>query len=56
MAAVDMAFDVADVEEQAVVAVVDEFGDAADAGGDGGDAAGHGFERGEAEGLHLDWA
>ncbi len=45
--------DVADVEEQAVVAVVDEFGDAADAGGDGGDAAGHGFEGGEAEGLHL---
>ena len=35
------------------MAVVDEFGDAADAGGDGGDAAGHGFERGEAEGLHL---
>ena len=44
---------VAYVEEEAVVAVVNEFGDAADAGGDGGDAAGHGFERGEAEGLHL---
>ena len=46
-------FDVAYFEEKAVVAVVDEFGDAADAGGDGGDAAGHGFERGETEGLHL---
>jgi anti-sigma regulatory factor (Ser/Thr protein kinase) len=47
------AVDVADFEEQAVDAVVDELGDAADAGGDGGNAAGHGFERGEAEGLHL---
>src|SRR5258707_9826391 len=32
---------------------MDEFWDAADAGGDRGDAAGHRFERGEAEGLHL---
>jgi hypothetical protein len=47
------AFDVADREEAAVDAVVDELGDAADAGGDGGDAAGHRFEGGEAEGLHL---
>ena len=50
--------DVADGEEQAVLgfagdAVVDELGNAADAGGDGGDAAGHGLERGEAEGFHL---
>src|SRR5258708_22369888 len=32
---------------------MDEFGDAADAGGDRWDAAGHRFERGETEGLHL---
>ncbi len=59
-------FDVAYGEEQAVglerrlwgwfdrqLLIVDEFGDAAYAGGDGGDGAGHGFECGEAEGLHL---
>ncbi len=45
--------DVADGEEPAIDAVVDQLGDAADAGGDGGDAAGHGLERGQAEGLHL---
>lgn len=45
--------DVADVEEQAVVFILDEFGDTADASGDAGHAAGHGFERGETEGLHL---
>jgi hypothetical protein len=46
-------FDVADREEEAVGVMLDEFGDSADTGGDGGDAAGHGFESGEAEGLHL---
>ncbi len=47
------AVDVADFEEAAGLVVVDELGDAADAGGDGGDGAGHGFEGGEAEGLHF---
>ena len=47
------AVDVADFEEAAGAVVVDELGDAADAGGDGGDGAGHGFEGGEAEGLHF---
>ncbi len=45
--------DVAYFVEEAVFSVVDEFGDSAYAGGDGGDVAGHGFEGGEAEGLHL---
>jgi len=40
-------------EEQAIDAVVDEFGYSSDAGGDGGCLASHGFEGGEAEGLHL---
>jgi len=46
-------FDVAYAEESTVDAVFDQLGHAADAGGDGGDAAGHGFEGGEAERLHL---
>ena len=39
--------------EDAVYVVLDELRDAADAGRDRGDAAGHGFERGETEGLHF---
>ena len=46
-------FGVAYFEEETVVAVVNELWDATDSGGDRRDAAGHGFERGEAEGLHL---
>ena len=45
--------DVADLAEDAVFAVFNQLGHAAYAGGDGGHAAGHGFERGEAEGFHL---
>lgn len=33
--------------------ILDEFGDATDAGGNCGDTTGHCFEGGEAEGLHL---
>lgn len=37
-------FDIAGCDEKAIDAVVDEFGDAHDAGGDGGYAGGHGFD------------
>ncbi len=53
MAASDMASMSPTSKRRPLLAVVDQFGDAAYAGGDGGNAAGHGFERGEAEGLHL---
>ena len=33
--------------------MLDDFGDAADVGGDDGNFAGHGFEGGEAEGFKL---
>ena len=46
-------FDVAGFDEIAVDAVLDDFGDAADVGGDDRDFAGHGFESGEAEGFEL---
>src|SRR6185312_6743190 len=45
--------DVADLEEKAVLSIVDQLRHAAYAGGDSGNAARHGFERGKAEGLHL---
>src|SRR5207248_10172476 len=45
--------DIADFFEVAVFLVGDQFGNAADAGGDGDDAAGHGFEGDEAERFHL---
>ncbi len=53
MAAEDIGIDITHLEQKTVGAVVDEFRHSADAGGDGGNAAGHGFECGEAEGLHL---
>ena len=46
-------FHVAGFDEVAIHAVLDDFGDAADIGGDDGDFAGHGFESGQAEGFEL---
>src|SRR5271168_1129489 len=44
---------VAGLDQEAIDAVLDNFGDAANVGGDDGDFAGHGFEGGEAEGFEL---
>ena len=46
-------FDIADGEQQAGDAVVDEFWDAADSGGDGRYLAGHSFESGKTKGLKF---
>src|ERR1700677_2334260 len=47
------AVDITDFVEQAVDAVFYQFRYAADTGGNGGNAAGHGFECGPPEGFHL---
>jgi hypothetical protein len=50
---VSCGFYVAGFDQKAVDAVFHDFGDAADVCGNDGDFAGHGFERGEAEGFEL---
>ena len=51
--ALSHAFDIADREEGAADAVLDEFGNAAHACCDGGNAAGHRLQRGQTEGFEF---
>src|SRR5216684_8389820 len=44
---------IAGFDQKSIHTMLDDFGDAADVGGDYGDFAGHGFEGGEAEGFEL---
>src|SRR5229473_5035885 len=46
-------FHVAGFDQISIDSMFDDFGDAADVGGDYGDFAGHGFEGGQAEGFEL---
>src|SRR5260370_620623 len=41
------------LHQKSIYTMLDNFGDAADVGGDNGDFAGHGFEGGKAEGFEL---
>src|SRR5258708_10307635 len=46
-------FYITGLHQKSIYTMLDNFGDAADVGGDDGDFAGHGFEGGKAEGFEL---